>query len=175
MALVSEVAAMKRLLAAVGTMFLLVTACASPTVPTSTPGTPMPSATITQTTAPSSSVTPSVTPTPVPPSVEVKCSDGDHALGTCSLLEQAALAAVAGLGFPIKTLDISPLGWPCGVPFPGSMFEPACPVALNGPTAYATFLGTDKVAALTFSRKTNEPVKATVIAFQVPPTGPAPA
>jgi hypothetical protein len=149
---------MKRLLGVFGAALLLVAACASPS-PTPSPSIASPS------------------PTPSP-SIAITCSDGGQPLGnvpgTCAELEQAALAAVADLGFPVKTIDISPFGWPCGVPFPGN--EPrACPLARNGPTAYATFFGTDKVAALTFSHGTGGSVVATVIAFEVPPTGPAPA
>lgn len=156
---------MKRLLAMFGAALLVVAACASPS-PTPSPAVASPSPAV---------ASPSPTPSPA---VTITCSDGGQLVGnvfaTCPVLEQAALAAVANVGFPVRTLDISAFGWPCGVPFPASMFA-ACPVAMNGPTAYATFFGTDKVAALMFTRKTNGPVLAAVIAFQVPPTDPPPA
>jgi prophage tail gpP-like protein len=44
----------------------------------------------------------------------------------------------------------------------------------EGPTAYVTFFGTAKVAALTFSSEPDGSLVATVVAFQVPPSGPAP-
>lgn len=98
--------------------------------------------------------------------------------GGCAAEEAAALAAVAGLGYPVMAVDISPYGFPCGVPFPGDWFAsgaPGCPISLNGPTAYVSFFGTAKVAGLAFGTTKDGVLVASVVEFEVPPTGVAPA
>ncbi len=98
--------------------------------------------------------------------------------GGCPAEEAAVLTAVASLGYPVATVDISPYGFPCGTPFwgnPPASIAPGCPVALDGPTAYVTFLGTDKVAALLFTSKPDGSIVASVVGFRVPSSGPMPA
>lgn len=96
--------------------------------------------------------------------------------GGCPAEERAALTAVADLGYAVATVDIRPYGWPCGTPFfsvPPGELPPGCPAATDGgPTAYVSFVGTDKVAALTFSLQQDKSLVAHIIAFQVPPSGP---
>jgi hypothetical protein len=95
--------------------------------------------------------------------------------GGCAAEVQAVLDAVATLGFPIKSIQIEPGGWPCGAPF----FDPAaaaCPGPLTGgPTVYVDFFGTDKEAALDFTVRADGTLVANVLEFRVPPSGPAPA
>jgi hypothetical protein len=78
---------------------------------------------------------------------------------------------VAGLGYPVKTVTIGPFGFNCGGPFPSGTY--ACPLAAGPlPTAYVTFVGTDKVAALEIGTQRGGPeIAASIVAFEVPPTG----
>jgi hypothetical protein len=46
-----------------------------------------------------------------------------------------------------------------------------CPIAAIGTVAYVAFVGTDEMAALTIALLPNGPVVATVVAFEVPPSG----
>jgi hypothetical protein len=89
--------------------------------------------------------------------------------GGCA--EDAALAAVSGFGYPVARIEIIPNGWPCGVPFNPPI---ACLAVLRGPAAYVYFVGTDKVAALTFTSGSDGSVTARVVAFQAPPPSPTP-
>jgi hypothetical protein len=87
-------------------------------------------------------------------------------------------AAVASLGYPVREMEIHAEGFPCGVPFPADLLHsaaPGCPASATGPTAYVSFFGTAKVAALTFAKTADGSVRAIVVAFEVPPTGAAPA
>jgi hypothetical protein len=99
--------------------------------------------------------------------------------GGCPAEEAAVLAAVADLGYPVESINILSGGFPCGVPFPALPYAapaPACPPdPEHGPTAYVSFVGTEKVAALTFAYHADASLVANVVAFQVPPSGPAPA
>jgi hypothetical protein len=98
--------------------------------------------------------------------------------GGCPAEEAAVVAAVSDLGHPIERVAITYLGFPCGVPFPqipGSA-APACPAdPEGGPTAYVSFVGTANMAALTIRARTDGSLLAYVVAFQAPPSGPAPA
>jgi hypothetical protein len=98
--------------------------------------------------------------------------------GGCSAEDAAVLAAAADLGYPVERVAITYLGFPCGVPFPQApgLTVPGCPAdSEHGPTAYVTFVGTDKEAALTINARSDGSLVAYVVAFQVPPSGPAPA
>ncbi len=79
----------------------------------------------------------------------------------------AVLAAVAHAGYAVASVTILPNGFGCA-PFLGAA---ACPVASTGPAAYATFLGTDLVAAATLAPTGNGSWAATLVAFRVPPAG----
>ncbi len=61
----------------------------------------------------------------------------------CSHISRSAvLTAVAGLGYPVKTITIGGLARDCGVPIPPATDRP-CP---RLPAAYVSFEGTDKIA-----------------------------
>jgi hypothetical protein len=95
-------------------------------------------------------------------------STGPGTTAWCPPAEVAVEAAVGTLGYPIKTISISSMATPCGMPWPSA--DSACgPVFEN--TAFVTFAGTGKVAALRITFQTNGPAVATLIAFQVPPAG----
>jgi hypothetical protein len=87
----------------------------------------------------------------------------------------AVLAAVAGLGFEVRSVMIRPFGFGCGGPFPSGIYS--CPLVRAGqgpagpPTAYVGFVGTLKVAALTIIPVDGSSLRAKVIAFEVPPAG----
>jgi hypothetical protein len=90
----------------------------------------------------------------------------------CSdLVEAAVLRAVVSLGYHVKAVTIQPFGFMCGGPFPSGVYS--CPLAADSlPTAYVTFVGTDKVAALEIgTQRGGSATAASVVAFQVPPTG----
>ena len=94
--------------------------------------------------------------------------------GGCPAEEAAVLAAVADLGYPVERVAITYSGFPCGGPFPQppSLTVPGCPALPgSGPTAYVTFVGTAKEAALTITYRTDGSLVAYVVAFQVPPWG----
>jgi hypothetical protein len=81
----------------------------------------------------------------------------------------AVLQAVGNLGYPVKAVTIGLFRFSCDGPF--GMDPISCPpVPFPPPGAYVQFVGTDKVAALTFGTKAG-PVTATVVAFEVPPSG----
>jgi hypothetical protein len=133
-------------------------------------GTPTPS--------PSTTPAPALTtaaPTPAQSPVFV-CPAGDPRgptppPGGCAAEERTALAAVAGLGYPVSRIEIIPNGWPCGVPFNPPL---ACLAVLRGPTAYVTFVGTINVAALNLTSRPDGSLVATLIAFEAPPPTPTP-
>ena len=82
----------------------------------------------------------------------------------------AVLTAVASLGYPVKTVTIGLFGLSCGAPFPSR--TAACPVATDPlPTAYVSFVSTDKVAAVEVGTVTGGRGIDTVVAFEVPPPG----
>ena len=89
----------------------------------------------------------------------------------CPAEAVAIETAVASLGYRVQGIDILPFGFTCGIPFLGG--PAACPLQRAGirSAAYATFAGTDQVAALTFKLVTNGPVVASVVVVRVPPTG----
>jgi hypothetical protein len=99
------------------------------------------------------------------PSGTFVCQSDDY----CTELSKAAvLAAVADLGYPIKTVTIGIYGLSCGAPFPSG--TALCPLATDPlPTAYVAFVGTDKIAAVeigTVMRGIDR-----LVAFEVPPPG----
>jgi hypothetical protein len=87
----------------------------------------------------------------------------------CPAEEVAVETALAHLGHPAQRITVAWGGFPCGQPFGSGMM--ACPIAAIGTVAYAAFVGTDEVAALTIALLPNGPVVATVVAFEVPPSG----
>ena len=86
----------------------------------------------------------------------------------CPAEEVAVQTAVAHLGYPIQQIAIAPTIFPCGVPWPSG--DVACPPEFEL-AAFVTFGGTKNVAALTIVLLANGPVVATVVAFEVPPSG----
>jgi len=84
-------------------------------------------------------------------------------------LEGRVLAAVAGLGYPVKTVTIGVFGFSCGVPPDPPDTPPPCPATTIPPTAYVTFVGTDKIATV----KVGTVIGDSVVSFEVPPPGPS--
>ena len=120
---------------------------------------------------------------PIPPSpapvVPVSCTTitspaPSRAPVDCAVEERAVREAVADVGFAVASILILPYGFPCGIPFPPGGPDPTCPVALGSSTAYVTFAGTDKVAALTIASTPGGAVEAVIVAFEAPAGGPAP-
>ena len=88
----------------------------------------------------------------------------------CSdVIKGAVLTAVAGLGYPVKTVTIGVFNYSCGVPFPSG--TAACPPATVLPTAYVSFVGTDQIAVVEIGTLTGGPGIDSVVSFEVPPTG----
>jgi hypothetical protein len=125
--------------------------------------------------------TPSPPPTPTPaPFVPVKCATitspaPSGAVAGCSIEIRAVRDSIADVGFEVASIVIQPYGFPCGTPFPAGGADPTCPVTLGISTAYVTFVGTDKVAALTLaSTPSGAAVEAVIVAFEVPVGGSKP-
>ena len=83
------------------------------------------------------------------------------------------LAAVSPLGYTVQDMTLRTFDFGCGGPFAMGVY--ACPM-IPGPTtipgsAYVTFVGTDKIAAVTYQAVDDPPLIAKVIAFEVPPVG----
>jgi hypothetical protein len=95
------------------------------------------------------------------------CQSADY----CSAAsKQALLASVADLGYPVRAVMIGIYGLNCGAPFRSSVA--LCPLSTDPlPTAYVTFIGTDKVAAVQVGTVTGGPGTDSVAAFEVPPEG----
>jgi len=91
----------------------------------------------------------------------------------CPAEEAAIYAAVANTYETVASMTILPAGFLCGHPF----YAGTCPLSSDFPiAAYVTFIGTAKVAALTLTPQIGATVPhlsffATVVAFEVPPTG----
>jgi hypothetical protein len=121
--------------------------------------------------------TPIITPPPqpflgascttlVPPAPAVATDD-------CALEMPAVLASVADFDYRVATVLILPWSFPCGKPFPPADWKSACAVSKGRSTAYVTFVGTDKVAALTFTSSPTGRLAAEVVAFDIPLGNPA--
>lgn len=81
------------------------------------------------------------------------------------------LEAVARLGYPARRVAVGLFDFLCGGPFAtGPRSCPAMPMPYGG-AAYVTFVGTPKVAAVTFTDPDDPPLTATVLVFEVPPAG----
>ena len=80
----------------------------------------------------------------------------------CSdVIKGAVLTAVAGLGYPVKTVTIGVLARDCGVPMdPGT--APPCP---RLPAAYVSFVGTDKIAEVELGNVPGGPGIYSVLGF----------
>jgi hypothetical protein len=89
----------------------------------------------------------------------------------CQPEEAAVLLAVARLGFPARSITIGLFDFRCGGPFPTGVRSCPAMLAPPGGTAYVTFVGTPKVAAVTFTAADDPPLTATVWLFAVPPAG----
>lgn len=82
----------------------------------------------------------------------------------------AVLKAVAGLAYPVKTVTIGLFGLSCGEPFPSR--TASCPLATDPlPTAYVTFVGTDRVAAVEIGTVIGGRGVDRLVAFEIPPAG----
>jgi hypothetical protein len=102
----------------------------------------------------------SSSPSPSPSaSITFECSP---ALFDCSDISTGAvLTAVAGLGYPVKTVTIGVLARDCGVPMdPGT--APPCP---RLPAAYVSFVGTDKIAEVELGNVPGGPGIYSVLGF----------
>jgi len=73
----------------------------------------------------------------------------------------AVLAAVAGLGYPVKTVTIGVLARDCGVVTPRETPRP-CP---RLPEAYVSFVGTDKIAEVELGNVPGGPRTYSVFSF----------
>lgn len=165
--------AMKTLIAAL--LCLLVTGCA----------TPLPSATRAPSAQPLATPTPFLVPPRLPPSpspaIAVTCLGLDLGAQSpaqpfdCQPEEAAVLLAVARLGFPVRTITIGLFDFRCGGPFPTGVRSCPAMLAPTGGAAYVMFVGTPKVAAVTFTvappQPPNPPLPTTVVAFELPPAG----
>jgi hypothetical protein len=93
----------------------------------------------------------------------------------CPAAYAAIDTAVTPLSLPVDSITVLPYDFPCPLPFiSGTVFCPALAAgpplkSLNG--VYVTFVGSDRVAALTITQPSNGPMVAQLIAFQVPPAG----
>ena len=103
--------------------------------------------------------TPSASITFACPPAPIYCSD---------VIKRAVLTAVAGLGYPVKTVTIGVFGFSCGVP-PAVGTAPPCPALSIPPTAYVSFVGTDKIARVTVGTWPGGPGIDSVVSFEVPP------
>jgi len=164
---------------AVGLLSFALVGCAAPTItasPTNTIGasptpavapSPSPSAGLSFT-CPPDVVVPRSDPLPLPPR-----GPGPYLPSSlCGAEEVAVQSAVAALGYPLQSILVVPQGFTCGVPFLSGPV--ACFQGNGGTAAYATFMGTDKVAALTLALAPSGPVVATLVTFAAPPAGWAP-
>lgn len=170
-------------------MALVVAACAAP-APSESPGEPQP---------PSLPPSPTVSSTPIPPSSSpvglsspgpsaspsftVTCLGSPEpgaaggsptVLTGCSGLASAVLAAVGHLGYPVRTMTLRVFDFGCGGPFAEGDYS--CPLILPGSrttsgSGYVTFVGTAKVAAVTYPPVDDPPLVVKVIEYQVPPAG----
>ena len=100
--------------------------------------------------------------------VLILCSDAAKG----AVLEAAVLAAVAGLGYPVKDVTIFVPNLSCGVP-DASGIAPPCPLPGTLPTGYVSFVGTDKTAVVKIGTVTGGPEPDAVVSFEVPPPGPS--
>ena len=153
---------------AVAMLCTLLAGCAAP-VPSSTP-TESPTATITPSpiTTPSPSPSPTIAFTCYRDPVPTQRDPAYLSSSYCPAEEVAVRTAVAHLGYPIQQIAIAPTIFPCGMPWPSG--DMACPPVFEL-AAFVTFGGTKNVAALTIALLPNGSVVATVVAFEVPPTG----
>jgi hypothetical protein len=117
-----------------------------------------------QSSSPSPSPSASITFTCDP----IYCSDVPKG----GVLEGGVLTAVAGLGYPVKTVTIGVFNYSCGVP-DLSGTAPPCPAATILPTAYVSFVGTDKIAVVKVGTVPGGPGIDSVVSFEVPPPGPS--
>ena len=100
-------------------------------------------------------------------SITFECS---AVLFDCSDISTGAvLTAVAGLGYPVKTVTIGVLARDCGVAIPPGT-APPCP---RLPAAYVSFLGTDKIAEVGLDNMPGGPRTYSVLDFY-PPSSSAP-
>jgi len=90
----------------------------------------------------------------------------------CSAISPGAvLAAVAGLGYPAKTITIGVLARDCGVPMPPETDRP-CPTL---PAAYVSFEGTNKIAWVELGNVPGGPTTYSVLGFEPNDSSPAPS
>ncbi len=87
-----------------------------------------------------------------------------------AVLEDAVLAAVAGLAYPVKTVTIAVLGYSCGVP-DASGIAPPCPDPSILPRAYVSFVGTDRTAIVELGKVTGGPGTYSVGSVELLPEG----
>jgi hypothetical protein len=141
--------------------------------------TPGPSPALSAAPSPMSAVV-SAPPSPTPgAAIEFICPavpmNGLDSADGCPAAYAAIETAVAPLGLPVDSITVLPDDFPCRLPFTSSAARcPALPdvpppPSLNG--VYVTFVGTDKVAALTITRASNGPMVAQLVDFEVPPAG----
>ena len=91
-----------------------------------------------------------------------------------AVLEGAVLEAVAGFGYPVKTVLIEVLGYSCGVP-DASGIAPPCPDPRILPRAYVSFVGTDQTAIVELGKTTGGPGIYTVGSVELLPVPSAPS
>jgi len=123
--------------------------------------------------------TPSITPGQVSPSpssgsaIELTClgpaGPTASSFASCDAEEAAVLKAVGRLGYPPRRVAVGFFDFGCGGPF--ATGPRSCPVMQvpSGGAAYVSFVGTSKVAAVTFPAVDDLPITASVWVFTVPP------
>ena len=94
----------------------------------------------------------------------IYCSD----VSKGAVLKGAVLTAVAGLGYPVKTVTIGVFGYSCGVPNPPGT-APPCPDPTTLPKAYVSFVGTNKIAVVELGTVTGGPGIYSVVSVDVLP------
>ena len=110
------------------------------------------------------------TPPPSSPSASITFVCSSIYFDCSGISKGAILIAVAGLGYPVKTISIGLLARDCGVPIPPETDRP-CP---GLPAAYVSFEGTDKIAEVELGNVPGGPTTYSVLSFEPNDSSPAP-
>ena len=86
-----------------------------------------------------------------------------------AVLEDSVLTAVAGLGYPVKSVTIGVFGYSCAVPDAPGDSPPPCPDPRALPRAAVSFVGTNENAVVELANVTGEPGMHSVGSVEVYP------